>query len=440
MFLTAVDERIRASAVVNMVSAHFQGGDLCENAPALRLDTSNVEIAALAAPRPLLLVSSTQDWTQNTPSVEYPMILDIYDLYGAGDLLREMQFDFPHNYNRFSREAVYRFFARHLAGVESPDQIVEQAINGGTEEELKVFSAMHPRPEGVDGSALIEYLQTTARGHLDRLWPMNERTWERFEKQYRWAWNDMLAVSQPSAVETKVVGQTAGPDFAVTRLLIARREQGDWIPAVFYQPRRFTRRTVVAVHEAGKRAFAGDGAEVGPLIQRLLDQGQPVLAIDVFRIGEHDVGPSTEPRDESSSYFHTYNKTDVQERVQDIVTAVSFLDRGHEIRLLGIGEGGAWALLAASVLQRVHSVVADCAGIDSSNDPLMFAKLYVPGISRLGGLSTAMLFAAPASLTAFGCENTVDVEKVRATLSNLERGIVTFSRDLDDDAIAAALR
>ena len=52
--LTAIDERIRVSAPVNMISAHMQGGCLCENAPNLRLTLSNLEIGAMMAPRPLL--------------------------------------------------------------------------------------------------------------------------------------------------------------------------------------------------------------------------------------------------------------------------------------------------------------------------------------------------------------------------------------------------
>jgi Acetyl esterase (deacetylase) len=50
--LTAVDDRIKISAPVNMVSAHMQGGDPCEEAPSIRIETFNVEIAAMAAPRP----------------------------------------------------------------------------------------------------------------------------------------------------------------------------------------------------------------------------------------------------------------------------------------------------------------------------------------------------------------------------------------------------
>ena len=53
----AVDERIKAAAPVNMVSAFMQGGCRCENQGHLRLDINNVEIASCMAPRPLLMVS-----------------------------------------------------------------------------------------------------------------------------------------------------------------------------------------------------------------------------------------------------------------------------------------------------------------------------------------------------------------------------------------------
>ena len=79
--LAAIDDRIQFSAPVNMVSAIMQGGGLCENAPNLRLDTFNVEIASIMAPRPMILVSATGDWTKNTPTEEFPAIRAIYDLY-----------------------------------------------------------------------------------------------------------------------------------------------------------------------------------------------------------------------------------------------------------------------------------------------------------------------------------------------------------------------
>ena len=116
--LTAVDERIKVSAPVNMISATMQGGCICENAPNLRLDVSNIEIGALMAPRPLLLVSATGDWTVKTPTVEYPAIRSVYAHFDAEDKVHQVQVDAEHNYNQESREAVYAWFAKWFLGAE----------------------------------------------------------------------------------------------------------------------------------------------------------------------------------------------------------------------------------------------------------------------------------------------------------------------------------
>src|ERR1044071_3548474 len=50
--LGAIDDRLAAQAPVVMVSHTMQGGCGCENMPGLRVEHSNVEIAAAAAPRP----------------------------------------------------------------------------------------------------------------------------------------------------------------------------------------------------------------------------------------------------------------------------------------------------------------------------------------------------------------------------------------------------
>jgi hypothetical protein len=109
--LAAVDDRIRATAPVNMVSFIMQGGCDCENAPGLRIGTNNVEVASVTAPRPMLMVSATGDWTKNMLEEELPAVESVYKLYGAADKVSAVRIDAPHNYNQRSRAAVYRFFA-----------------------------------------------------------------------------------------------------------------------------------------------------------------------------------------------------------------------------------------------------------------------------------------------------------------------------------------
>ena len=70
--LAAVDPRMAVSCPVVMVSSDFYGGCVCESGlPVHRgagYATNNAEIAALASPRPLLVISDGKDWTKDVPT------------------------------------------------------------------------------------------------------------------------------------------------------------------------------------------------------------------------------------------------------------------------------------------------------------------------------------------------------------------------------------
>ena len=140
--LAAVDDRVKYSAPVNMVSAIMQGGSPCENAPNLRLNTYNVEITALMAPRPMILVSSPWDQSRNTPREEYIVIRGIYSLYGKAGNLENVEVEAQHNYNRESREAVYRFFGKHILRQADMSQFSEKPFQVEKNEDML---ALHGR-------------------------------------------------------------------------------------------------------------------------------------------------------------------------------------------------------------------------------------------------------------------------------------------------------
>jgi hypothetical protein len=152
--LAAVDDRVAVAAPVNMISLHMQGGCLCENQPGLRLETNNVEIAATIAPRPLLMVSATGDWTVNTMEREYPAVRAIYALLGAADRVHGVQFDAPHNYNRDSREAVYAWMARWLQSAPADTRREERPFTPDPLSDLLVFHH-RPAPDGALTAAAL---------------------------------------------------------------------------------------------------------------------------------------------------------------------------------------------------------------------------------------------------------------------------------------------
>ena len=151
---SAVDPRIAVSVPVNMISLHMQGGCLCENPPGLRLETTNVEIAATIAPRPLLMISATGDWTNETLELEYPAVRSIYSLLDASDRVRAVRITAEHNYNKESREAMYAWMARWLQHAPEDVHPAERSFTPERLENLLVFHGRSLPPNAVDVAGL----------------------------------------------------------------------------------------------------------------------------------------------------------------------------------------------------------------------------------------------------------------------------------------------
>jgi len=357
--LAAVDERVRYVAPVNMVSAHMQGGDPCEEAPNLRLDTFNVEIAATIAPRPMLLVSSTRDWTRHTPVEEFPAIRRIYELFGAADNVQNAHIDAEHNYNRQSRESVYRFLAANMQRDHPPSSLVDGEFTLPAEKDLLAFPKSGARdldgyPEVFQMWKIRAVLQ--AQSNAD---PAAQRDALRYA----------LAADWPSRSESVIDGK---------RIVMSRTGKGDRVTG-YWAPGKGA--PVLVVHPGGSNSALRTEA-----VGRLSRSGRPILIIEPFvsdaariRKGRFD------------EYFLSYNRTDAADRVQDILTALAFLkaQSGRRPELIGLGDAGIWCVFAAAIAPIAIDVVADLNDFGGSAEDFR-NRFFVPGIQRAGGLSAAL--------------------------------------------------
>ncbi len=428
--LTAIDQRIKVSAPVNMISATMQGGCLCENAPNLRLDVSNIEIGALMAPRPLLLVSATGDWTANTPTVEYPAIRSIYAHCDAEDKVHQVQVNAEHNYNQESREAVYAWFAKWLLGSKDPSAFKEVPFQVEPDDALLVFSKRKMPEHALKQEAFLPTWVNRSLQAIEKWKPKSELERQRSHAETRSRLQHALGLQIPKGTDITLV-QPAGAfpttyrtNLSARHLVIGRKDIGDAIPALLFSPESQTQHDLaLVVHPEGKNKLIDpETGEPLPIITDLLIAHQQVLLIDVFGTGEH---PDYE-RAEEINYFTTYNRTTAALRIQDIVTALHcFIGRNgvSAVNLVGIGEAGLWCLLAAGFAD-VKNVVADATEFDLQHDlegdAAFLETLPIPNIRQVGDFRTAGTLIAPRTLTIHNTGEAFNTKWIAEVYDNIQ--------------------
>lgn len=148
--LAALDDRVTVSVPVVMVSSSFYGGCACESGLPIHANcngnnTNNAEIAAMIAPRPLMVISDGDDWTTSVPGTDYPYLQKIFALYGREANVESVFLPHDkHDYGLSKRVPAYQFLAKELglklAAITAKDGgINESGITIQANSELRVF-------------------------------------------------------------------------------------------------------------------------------------------------------------------------------------------------------------------------------------------------------------------------------------------------------------
>ncbi|MBY0507595.1 MAG: acetylxylan esterase [Bryobacteraceae bacterium] len=346
LLLAAVDDRVQASALAGMVSASFQGDDACEEAPGLRASTNNLEFAAMAAPRPQLLISATGDWTRRTAEEAVPAIRNIYRLYDSASLLTEVRFEAGHNCNRDCRLSVGAFFQRHLLPPGERNEPVDLPLTGLATRDL--LAGLRPRDN---------------RPALFAAW----RAWAVRQ-------SSLLNDDELRQLLRTLVGLPGDPDTddvsavsvgTETRLQLTdagNQVHTIWSPGVSDE-------AVVWAGGAGKFTLAS----------ALRASGSQVL--QVF------AGSTKSPRGRPADYL-TYHWSDDANRVQDLVTALVYAHQQwpSTLHLACEADTAAQCLLAAALV----SFPVDLAGVARIPERDWQDRLFIPGLQHAGGMASVM--------------------------------------------------
>jgi hypothetical protein len=408
--LTALDGRITVSAPVVMVSDTYQGGCMCENTAGLRHGTDNVEFAALCAPRPLFLVGATGDWTARTMERAYPAIRGVYALTGALDRVGARVFNFPHNYNQTSRNAVYSFMARWLLGIGDDSRTKEGEQKPEKAADLATFNAAHPAPSDRKTPEQLEsYLLGALDRQIDELAPSQSAArWQADRRLLLTSLRNRVGLVNPAPAEItyEEVRRVTREGFSIVHALIGRRSGREAIPVVRVSPGRATGRLTIVAHPAGKAALANGSGNPAPLVRELLARGHDVVGFDPLFVGESLDSRNPIARRPDTEHFETYNPSLAADQLQDLATVCAWARAQagvREVNLIGDDLAGLQVLLARPLLDGLARTVCEVNGLRHPGDKRPFPPaLDLPGMYQFGGFEAAAALAAPAPLWIHG--------------------------------------
>ena len=435
--LCALDPRPTVAFPAVMVSTAMQGGCTCENASLLRVDTGNVEFAALFAPKPLGMTAAN-DWTKEMPAKGFPELKAHYAMMGAPErVMLKPLIHFDHNYNYVSRAAMYGWFNQQLK-LGGKDPIVEEDYRRLTAAEMSVWDEKHPQPAGGPDfeRRLLRDLTAAAVKQLE---PARESL-ARYRELVGGAVDILLGrnlkdVGEVAFTETKT---TDCGSYRETAGLLRLEARGEELPVLVLSPKNVPKKTLIWIDEKGKSGLF-EGESLSPEIQKLLAGGVVVMGVDLFEQGEFlkDGQPVTQTRRvknprEFGGYTFGYNPTLFAQRVHDILTVIKYAknrtDSPATLVVAGLGGAGPW--VAAAVAQAREAV--DAAVVDTGG--FRFGKIldlqdvsFLPGGAKYGDLPGIIALGAPVKYWVAGeTEPTLELVKAMYEKAGADRHLALF--------------
>lgn len=418
MILAAVDDRIKLSYPVVMVSTAMQGGCTCENACLLRIGTGNVEFAAAFAPKPQGM-NTANDWTVELATKGFPELQQLYSLYGgAGRLVLDRGEHFPHNYNAVTRSAFFSFLNTQFdIGLENP--VIERDYQLLSADQLSVWDADHPAPPAADPAFERRLLRALA-DDSDKQVAAWLQTPQQVAERLRPALETILGRTLANAgkVSWELGDKTRRDGIVMMDGLLKNTSYDEELPVRWLYPDDWSGDVIIWLGDGGMAAAFGANGNPLPAVRQLLASGATVvsakLATQRFLTATDPPRQRTvdNPR-EFAGYTYGYNHPVACQAVHDILTLLGYLQQGDtagharptRVQLVGLGQTAPLAVATRAVAgDSLSKVVAETAGfrfaaLNDYRHPLFIPGavryLDVPGFVAAGGNSPLLLLGEP---------------------------------------------
>lgn len=420
ILLCAIDDRPVAAFPNGMVSTSMQGGCTCENCTLLRIDTGNVELAALFAPRPQAMTAAN-DWTKAMMKEGYPTLQKLYGMLGAKDrvLCREM-LHFPHNYNYESRMTMYRWFNKYLQLGLSDAEIDETDYEPLTKKEYSVWNSAHPQPAGGEQHerSLTKFMADDSDEQIKAMLPRNAVQLAKYKHVVGGAWKSIIGRELPAYddIQRTKVDKQKQAGFLLFEDKLRLTTKGEEFPVVSLFPTtaKWNGDVVIWVHGLGKNSLFTENGDLHSGAQQLLDGGASVVAADLFAQGEFLAGDvplkqqsTVKNTRQAAAYTFCYNNTVFARRVHDLLTLISWVrndDHGPKrVSVLAIEGAGAIAAAARVIAgEAITKLAVDTKGFRFSKLDDYLDPNFLPGAVKYGDTIGLLSLSAPHPLWVAG--------------------------------------
>jgi hypothetical protein len=396
----------------------MQGGCTCENSNHLRIGQGNIDIAALAAPRPLGMTAA-DDWTKELETKGFPDLKNLYTMLGVpGQVEAHFDIKFPHNYNSVSRAHMYAFFNRHFKLGLSEAQLQERDFTFSTPSELSVWDDKHPKPTGdkvgeAHEVAVVDWFKKdTAKQLAPLLAPKSKDDVAKQREVLGGAWQTLLACKPPGRGESTFALGTK-EDKGGYILMRGPTTCGDVsVDATFIHPKQWNNTSVLWLSLKGEASILDANGDLTPPARKLLAEGCSIVCPSLYLQGasknpngHYDAKRKLDGFNSYAGYHYGYNPSLFAERVHDAVAMIAMI-RDHEKhrseRIVVAGVEGAGVIAAAAVAlapSDVSKLVADTEGFRFEKLTDVWDVNFIPGAAKYGDVAGIFALCSATSTT-----------------------------------------